>query len=124
MTVLEKGRGRNAHLTEMTKWPQPYATVSAAARTQPDILCRFPEPGNDNPYSARHASGDCPLRVVPESREFIGCAHRDRARAGRPDRLVDRHRGGDAGGARDSVALPARSDRPDALRSGAEGDHR
>src|SRR3954467_6999784 len=36
------GKG-SAHLTGMPKCPQPYATTPAAAREQPDILCRFPE---------------------------------------------------------------------------------
>src|SRR5436190_18466976 len=116
MTVLENGRGRNAHLTEMTKWPQPYATVSAAARTQPDILCRFPEPANDNPYGAGHASGDCPLRMVPQPREFVGGCSGDCPRPRRPCDLVDRHRAGDADRARGPLAVSARPDWSDALR--------
>src|SRR2546426_10903044 len=52
----------NAHLIDMTECPQPYATLPVTARKEPDILCRLPESANDNPYSAGHASGDCPLR--------------------------------------------------------------
>src|SRR4051794_31249160 len=82
----------NAHLTGMVQGPQPYATVSAAARKEPDILCRLPAPTDDNPYSAGHASGDCPLRVVPQSREFIRRRNRNCARTDGPDRLVPDHR--------------------------------
>src|SRR2546425_12041835 len=101
----------NAHLTDMMEYPQPYATLPVTARKEPDILCRLPESANDNPYSAGHASGDCPLRVVPQSREPVSGRHRDPARAERPHHRVGHSRGGDAGRACHSLAAPARSDR-------------
>src|SRR5216110_3438401 len=73
--MLEASFGQsreNGHLTGTLNGPQPYATVSAATRRRPDILCWFPETANDNPYGAGHASGDCPLRMVPQSRESLG----------------------------------------------------
>src|SRR2546425_11810673 len=109
----------NAHLTDMMEYPQPYATLPVTARKEPDILCRFPEPANDNPYSAGHASGDCPLRMVPQSRESLGGRKRDRARADGPGGVVRGHRPRDARRARGPLAVSARPDWADALHSGA-----
>src|SRR5258705_53803 len=99
---------------------QPYTTVSAAARKEPDILCRLPAPTDDNPYSAGHASGDCPLRVVPQSREFIRHPNRDFARTDGPYRLVPDYRDRDAAGARHPLEDPSRPHRPQAVQLGAE----
>ena len=80
--------GKTRHLTGMPRSSQPYATVSAVAREEPDILCRLPGPCEWTASVQRWSSllAIALLRVVSQPRESRQVwPPRSRTRGRRPD---------------------------------------